>query len=285
MVIVNSVAEMKNLSLTYQMSGRKVSLVPTMGALHKGHLSLIDIARKNSDISVMSIFVNPTQFSPNEDFQKYPRVLDKDCMLAENAGCDVIFAPSALDMYPSNYSTYVSVEDITANLCGASRVNLFRGVATVVIKLFNIVNPQVAVFGQKDAQQLLVIKRMVRDLNMSIKIESAPIIREESGLAMSSRNRYLSNSELQQVPVIYKSLQLAHQLYNQGESNVCAIKKAINELIMQSPLLKPEYIELVDTVEIKPVDRLQSTTLVAIACRTLESNTRLIDNTVLGGSL
>ncbi len=285
MKIVKSSAEMKNLSLTYQMSGRTVSLVPTMGALHKGHLSLLEIARENSDISVMSIFVNPTQFGPHEDYQKYPRVFEQDCMLAQDAGCDIVFAPSVQDMYPPHYNTYVSVENITENLCGVNRPNLFRGVATVVLKLFNIVNPQIAIFGQKDAQQLLVIQRMVRDLNLSVKIDSAPIFREESGLAMSSRNAYLTAEEKMEVPRIYQSLKKAELLYNSGERNAAVIHESISEELGQSSLLKPEYIDLVDTVEIKPVEILKTTTLVAIACRTQQSGTRLIDNIVLGGSL
>lgn len=285
MKIVRSSAEMKNLSLTYQLSGRTIGLVPTMGALHQGHLSLLRIAKDHSDLTAMSIFVNPTQFGPTEDFQKYPRLFEKDCELAEKAGCDVIFAPSVEDMYPPHYNTYVSVENISSNLCGASRPNFFRGVATVVLKLFNIVNPQVAVFGQKDAQQLLVIRRMVRDLNLSVKIEAAPIIREESGLAMSSRNQYLSDVEKSAASLIYKGLCLAEQLYNNGERNVGVLKTAINSKIAKSSLLKPEYIEIVDTVEIKPVEEVRSTALVAVACRTLESSTRLIDNTVLGGAL
>lgn len=285
MKIVKSSAEMKNLSLTYQISGRTISLVPTMGALHNGHVSLLKIARENSDVSVMSIFVNPTQFGPNEDYQKYPRVFQQDCTMAEQAGCDIIFAPPVEDMYPPHYSTYVSVEKITENLCGISRPNFFRGVATVVLKLFNIVNPQIAVFGQKDAQQLLVIKRMVRDLNLSVKVDCAPIIREENGLAMSSRNAYLSIAEKMEASLIYKSLKHAELLYSQGERSAAVIRDAISKVLMQSSLLKPEYIELVDTVDIKSIDIMQSTTLVAIACRTLESGTRLIDNTVLGGLL
>lgn len=285
MKIVRSSAEMKNLSLTYQMSGRTVSLVPTMGALHKGHLSLLDIARKSSDISVMSIFVNPTQFAPNEDFNKYPRVFEKDCDLASKSGCDIIFAPSVEDMYPPHYSTYISVENITANLCGASRPNFFRGVATVVLKLFNIVNPQIAIFGQKDAQQLLVIKKMVRDLNLSVKIEAAPIIREENGLAMSSRNAYLTDAEKIGATLIGKSLKMVRELYNQGERNAAILKDIVRKELTSSSLLAPEYIEIVDTLEIKPIETLTSTSLVAIACRTQESGTRLIDNTVLGGTL
>ncbi len=285
MKIVKSSAEMKNLSLTYQKSGSTVSLVPTMGALHKGHLSLLKIAREVSDISVLSVFVNPTQFGPSEDYQKYPRVFQQDCILAEDAGCDIIFAPSLEDMYPPNYSTYVSVEKVAENLCGISRPNLFRGAATVVLKLLNIVNPQIAVFGQKDAQQLLVIRRMVKDLNLSVKIESAPIFREESGLAMSSRNSYLTAAEKLDAALIYKSLKKVEQLYNRGERNALVIGETIAETLRQTSLLKPEYVSIVDPVELKSLDILQSTALVAIACWTLESGTRLIDNIVLGGSL
>jgi pantoate--beta-alanine ligase len=175
MKIVKSPAEMKNLSMTMQRSGSSVGLVPTMGALHKGHVSLLDRIKDTCDFSVMSIFVNPVQFGPKEDFQKYPRPFDDDCEIAEKAGCDVIFAPSKEDMYPENYFTYVNVENITDGLCGASRPGHFRGVATVVLKFFNIVMPQIACFGQKDAQQVLVIKRMVHDLNLSVTIDVAPI--------------------------------------------------------------------------------------------------------------
>ncbi len=285
MKIIRSSAEMKNLSLTLQKSGRTIGLVPTMGALHRGHLSLVEIAKKNADIVVMSIFVNPTQFGPGEDFEKYPRLFESDCAKAENAGCDYVFAPAVEDMYPQHYSTYVSVEGITSALCGISRPNHFRGVATVVLKLFNIVNPQIAVFGQKDAQQVLVIKRMIHDLSCSVRVEVAPIIREDDGLAMSSRNVYLTANERRDVPNIYKSLSSIKEMFDNGERNVSVLKESLVRGLSCSPLIKPEYTEFVDTVDIRPLNTINTVTLVAVACRTTESNTRLIDNIVLGGSL
>jgi pantoate--beta-alanine ligase len=233
----------------------------------------------------MSIFVNPTQFGPTEDYQKYPRLFEQDCEMAKAAGCEVVFAPSVSDMYPQNYNTYVNVEKITDTLCGASRPGHFRGVATVVLKLFNIVNPQIAVFGQKDAQQVLTIKRMVRDLNCSDKIETAPIFRESDGLAMSSRNTYLTEVERKEAPLIYMSLKKAEELYFSGERNASVFKQIIADNLKHAVSFAPEYIELVDTLLLEPVSVLNSTTLVALACRMRESGTRLIDNSVLGGSL
>ncbi len=285
MKIVRSPAEMKNLSMTMQRSGSSVGLVPTMGALHKGHISLLDRINDTCDFSVMSIFVNPVQFGPKEDFQKYPRPFDADCELAEKAGCDVIFAPSKEDMYPENYCTYVNVEDITDGLCGTSRPGHFRGVATVVLKFFNIVMPQIACFGQKDAQQVLVIKRMVHDLNLSVTIDVAPIFREESGLAMSSRNVYLSGAERVDAPLIYKGLTDAAAQYSNGVTKSDTLKNTVTTAIGQSPLLEIEYVELVDTLKIKPVTSVTSAALIAVACRTKESRTRLIDNIVIGGTL
>ena len=286
MKIIRSISEMKIFSLTYQKSGKTVGLVPTMGALHNGHLSLIDIARSECDLTVMSIFVNPTQFGPNEDFKKYPRTFDMDCQKAEAAGCDIVFAPTDEEMYPSNYNTYISVENITDQLCGASRPGHFKGVATVVLKFFNIVMPQTAVFGQKDAQQLIVIKRMVQDLNLSIKIKAAPIIRESDGLAMSSRNVYLTNEERSEVPVIYSGLRKALSYFDNGEKNGSKLKDIIKtEYGKASHLLSIEYIEIVDLINIQPLENVSDKALIAVACRTKQSNTRLIDNIVAGGAL
>ena len=285
MKIVKSPAEMKNLSLTHQRGGRTVGLVPTMGALHQGHLSLLAIAKRDADLAVMSIFVNPTQFGPQEDFQEYPRSFEADCAKAEAAGCDIIFAPSVSDMYPQHYNTYVTVEGITETLCGKYRPGHFRGVTTVVLKLFNIVNPNVAVFGQKDAQQVLVLKRMIHDLNCSVKLQIAPVVREPDGLALSSRNLYLTSSERANAPLIYRGLSKASELYQNGERSVSVLYQVIYEEYSNSEMLEIEYIELVDIVELKPVTIITSPVLVAVACRTLESKTRLIDNIVLGGAL
>lgn len=285
MKIVRTVAEMKNLSCTFQKSGSSVGLVPSMGALHRGHMSLLERVNNMCDCSVMSIFVNPIQFGPKEDFSQYPRPFDKDCEMAEAAGCDVIFAPAKEEMYPQNYSTYVDVEDITARLCGASRPGHFRGVATVVLKLFNIVNPQVAVFGQKDAQQVLVLKRMARDLNLSVNIEVAPIIREEDGLALSSRNVYLTKDERAAAVTISSGIHIAEKLYNGGERSSKVLIEAVRNEIMSSGLLDTEYIDISDTVKLQPAETVLSKALLAVACRTKQSRTRLIDNCVLGGTL
>jgi len=276
---------MTNLSLTAQKSGRRVALVPTMGALHEGHLSLLKIASRHCDFMVMSVFVNPTQFGPKEDFSKYPRPFHNDCALAELAGCDCVFAPKPEEMYPENYNTYVSVENITGALCGASRPAHFKGVTTVVLKLFNIVSPQIAVFGQKDAQQVIVIKRMVQDLNMSLQLITAPIVRENDGLAMSSRNVYLSEDERGEAPLIYKSLMEAKALYDSGERGAQTIKKRVQSILETGRMIKSEYIEVADTVCISPLEKIDRPALMAIACRTNESGTRLIDNIILGGDL
>jgi pantoate--beta-alanine ligase len=284
--IIRTVSEMKNFSITYQKSGKTVGLVPTMGALHNGHLSLVDIAKSKSDLTVMSIFVNPTQFGPSEDFRKYPRTFDMDCEKAQAAGCDIVFAPTDKEMYPLHYNTYVSVENITDRLCGASRPGHFRGVATVVLKLFNIIMPQTAVFGQKDAQQVIVIKRMIHDLNLSIKIKAAPIIRDEDGLAMSSRNAYLTNDERREASIIYSGLRKALSDSNGGERNASKLKDTLKrEYEKIADILSVEYIEIVDLTNVQPLDIIPDTALIAVACRTKQSNTRLIDNIVVGGSL
>jgi len=195
MRVIETISDLKAIIRTQKNLGRVIGLVPTMGYLHEGHLSLVNMSRQNNDYTVMSIFVNPTQFGPNEDFDRYPRDLERDLKLAEAAGVDVVFAPSVKEMYPDGYKTYVNVEGITEVLCGKSRPGHFRGVTTIVTKLFNIVEPHRAYFGQKDAQQVAVIKKMVKDLNMNVEIITCPIVREEDGLAMSSRNVYLSPEE------------------------------------------------------------------------------------------
>lgn len=285
MKIVKSVAEMKNLSLTYHKCGQTIGFVPTMGALHEGHLSLLKIAGRNSDITVMSIFVNPTQFGPQEDFEKYPRVFEQDCAKALDVGCDVLFVPTVSQMYPDGFSTYVSVEGITSKLCGISRPSHFRGVTTVVLKFFNIVEPQIAVFGQKDAQQVLVIKRMVRDLNCPVKILTGPIIREPDGFAISSRNKYLTDKERSEVPQIFEGLKKIMENYDKGEKNAGALKEILLNKYHSLKHIKMEYADIVDFENLKPLEILNTPSLVAVACRTTESKTRLIDNIVLGGVL
>jgi pantoate--beta-alanine ligase len=281
MKIVKSIAEMKEYSSALKKEGKSVALVPTMGALHAGHLSLLGIARGLCDMSVMSVFVNPTQFGPTEDFNKYPRDLDKDCALAESAGCGCVFAPSADEMYPAGYGTYVNVGPVGDTLCGAARPGHFRGVATVVLKLFNIVTPDAAVFGAKDAQQAAVIKHAVSDLNLPVRIVTAPIIREPDGLAMSSRNAYLTPAERVQAVNISKSLFEAKTLFDKGERSAERIKERIVST-MDGGLIKTEYAEIVDPVTLHPLVNIERTALIAAACRTLESKTRLIDNIVVG---
>jgi pantoate--beta-alanine ligase len=256
-----------------------------MGALHAGHLSLLDIARGRADVCVMSIFVNPSQFGPKEDFGRYPRPFEKDCDLAQKAGCDILFAPQAGDMYPDCYRTYVSVTQIEDTLCGAARPGHFKGVATVVLKFLNIVQPHCAVFGQKDAQQFIILRRMVRDLNMGVEMVAGPIVREADGLAMSSRNAYLTSEERREAVFIYQGLCAARKLYDGGERKSETLRSAVHPAYGQAKLLRPEYVEIVDTVLLAPLTTITAKALVVTACRTATSNTRLIDNVVLGGDL
>ena len=285
MKIVTSPSEMKTLSLTFQKAGKRVGLVPTMGALHAGHLSLLKTAQQLCDVSVMSIFVNPAQFGPSEDLAKYPRPFAEDCRKAEENWCDVVFAPSEAGMYPAGYSTHVNVEKVTDRLCGANRPGHFRGVATVVLKLINIVMPQVAVFGQKDGQQCIVIRRMVADLNVPVKLVIAPTVRETDGLAMSSRNTYLTQDERSEAAQIHKGLADALALYESGERTAAVLCSAVRDACKDSATFSVEYIELVDAVTALPVSDVSGPALLAVAVRTRESKTRLIDNIVVGGSL
>ncbi|MCU0644574.1 MAG: pantoate--beta-alanine ligase [bacterium] len=276
MKIIVSVSDMHKQADRLRREGKIIGFVPTMGYLHEGHLSLIREAKKHSDIIVMSIFVNPTQFGPGEDFKDYPRDFDRDAMLAESAGCDIIFHPNVQEIYPENHKTYVEVEQITKVLCGASRPTHFRGVTTIVAKLFNIIKPHVAVFGQKDAQQAIVIKRMVQDLNFDLKILVAPIMREPDGLAMSSRNIYLTPEQRKEAAILYQSLMQAKQMIEQGERNADQIKAQIRSMIEQQPDAKIDYIEIVDTTNLNPVQQLEGEVLIALAVKI--GKPRLIDN-------
>jgi len=283
MKLIKSISEMKEYSSALKKDGKSIALVPTMGALHAGHLSLLTCARERCDISIMSIFVNPTQFGPKEDFAKYPRDLDKDRVLAESAGCGCVFAPSAAEMYPGGYGTYVDVGPIGDTLCGASRPGHFRGVATVVLKLFNIVSPDAAVFGAKDAQQVAVIKRVTEDLNLSVRIITAPIVRDPDGLAMSSRNAYLTPAERTQAANISKALSEAQKQFDAGERSAERIKERVVSIINGGGgLIKTEYAEIVDPVSLRPLANIEGAALIAVACRTSESGTRLIDNAAVG---
>ena len=279
MKIVKSIREMQKLSDELRCQGKKIGFVPTMGYLHEGHLSLLREAKKRCDVLVMSIFVNPTQFGPNEDFEQYPRDFDRDKNLAEKEGCDIIFYPEAKEMYPENYLTHVEVEKITTILCGASRPGHFRGVTTVVAKLFNAVKPHVAVFGQKDAQQAVVIKRMARDLNFDIDIVVAPIVREADGLAMSSRNIYLSPDERKQALVLNRSLAEAERLILSGEKSTTIIKKKMEEMINEQPDAKIDYVEILHPETLEFQTDIQSDVLIALAVKI--GRTRLIDNRIV----
>jgi pantoate--beta-alanine ligase len=285
MKIVRDILEMQNICTGLRLSRKKIGCVPTMGALHDGHLSLLHIARHQCDVLIVTLFVNPTQFDPKEDLQKYPRPFERDCEVAEKNGCDILFSPDTRDIYPDNYISYVVVENITKKLEGESRPGHFRGVTTIVLKLFNIIMPHLAVFGQKDAQQAIVLKRMVTDLNLPIELFIAPTIREKDGLALSSRNSYLTKRERAEVPLIYEGLHNAEQEHNRGELFAKKLVKHIRDTYKKTDLFKPEYIAIVDTENLEPVETISERTLIVVACRTKETNTRLIDNIILGGTL
>jgi pantoate--beta-alanine ligase len=260
-------------------SGKTIALVPTMGCLHEGHLALMREGRKHGDALIITIFVNPTQFGPGEDFQTYPRDLDRDVSLAESVGVDVIFVPEAEAMYDKAYQTYVDLDMLPKYLCGLSRPSHFRGVVTVVTKLFNIVRPDVAIFGQKDYQQLVIIRRMVRDLNFDIRIIGVPIVRESDGLAMSSRNTYLSEDERRSALSLVQSLQQAQSSVAQGIRDARQLVHAASELICSYPYTKIDYVSVCDPETLEDVNRIDGPTLMALAVRV--GKTRLIDNTIL----
>jgi len=279
MKVITEIAEMQRESDHLRSQGKKIGFVPTMGYLHEGHLSLVREARKHCDVVVMSIFVNPTQFGPNEDFEDYPRNFNRDAGLAKSAGCDIVFYPDAKAVYPDPYLTYVEVEKITRVLCGVSRPTHFRGVTTVVAKLFNMVKPHFAVFGQKDAQQAIVIKRLVKDLNFDIEIIVAPIIREKDGLAMSSRNTYLSPEHRAQAVILYQSLMAAKKMIDAGERHATVIRNRMKEMIEQQPDVIIDYIEIVDTTNLDYQTVLNGEVLIALAVKVGKS--RLIDNIII----
>ena len=277
MRIVTKSEDMQRLSIEYKRQGKTVGFVPTMGYLHEGHTSLINIAHKHADVVVVSIFVNPIQFGPSEDYDRYPRDIERDKEILEKMEVDVMFYPSVDDMYPKGFTTYVEVKGLSDKLCGRYRPGHFRGVTTVVAKLFNIVMPDVAVFGEKDAQQAIIIKRMVRDLNFPVKIIVGPTVREPDGLAMSSRNEYLTEEERKVAPAIYQSLLLAKSLVEQGERDTSKIIAAMQEFLSKYDRIKVEYIEIVDKEELNPIERLEKgEALIAIAAYL--GKARLIDN-------
>jgi pantoate--beta-alanine ligase len=285
MEIINRIPRMRSVARDMRAEGSRVGLVPTMGALHEGHLSLMTRAREMCDIVVASVFVNPTQFGPAEDYDRYPRDLASDAELAFAKGVDFIFAPTADDMYPDGFVTYATVEGLSERLEGASRPGHFRGVATVVNKLFNIVQPNFAFFGRKDAQQVIIIKRMVRDLAMDVEVVVGPIVREEDGLALSSRNVYLSPQERPSATVLRRALEKARAMYNGGENDAARLLAAIRAVVEAEPLARLDYVAITDTRRLEPVTTISSDEATLISMAVFFGKTRLIDNIVLNGEL
>ena len=276
MELVHKIEEVRSIVRSWKKEGLSVGLVPTMGYLHEGHQSLIKKAVEENDRVVVSIFVNPMQFGENEDLETYPRDLNKDSKLCEETGADLIFNPEAQEMYEKGFCSYVDMNGLTTELCGKSRPIHFRGVMTVVTKLFNIVTPNKAYFGMKDAQQLCVIKRMVKDLNMDIDIVGCPIIREKDGLAKSSRNTYLSEEERNAALILYKTISLGKELLISGERDVSILLDKMKENISKEQLAKIDYVEAVDLETVEKIDKIQGKVLVAMAVYI--GKTRLIDN-------
>ncbi len=279
MEVIKSIPEMKEKSLSFKKGGETIGFVPTMGYLHEGHLSLVRLARIKADKVVVSIFVNPLQFGPSEDYNIYPRDLERDLALLEKEGVDVVFIPDEKEMYPPDFQTYVEVTKLTQGLCGAYRPGHFRGVTTVVLKLFNIVKPDLAVFGEKDYQQLRVIQQMVKDLNLDVEIVSHPIVREESGLAMSSRNTYLSEEERHSAVALYQSLKMAERVIFEGERDAERVRTLIKDYLEKFPHNKVQYVEIVDPETLERVSEINGPVLIALAV--FVGSTRLIDNRLI----
>lgn len=279
MKTVNAIARMSTLVKMLRKEGKTIGFVPTMGYLHDGHLSLVKAARKHTDVVVMSVFVNPTQFDPKEDFEKYPRDPKRDETMAAQTGVDVIFCPTVKEMYPDGYSTYVTVEGVSRVMCGVSRPTHFRGVTTVVAKLFGIVKPDIAYFGQKDAQQAIIIRKMVSDLNMDIEIKVLPTVRERDGLAMSSRNTCLSDVERRDAAILNQALKRAESIVSAGEKKAAVIKEEMRKMIAEKPAAKIDYIAIVDPQGLKETETIGKEALIALAV--FFGKTRLIDNTMV----
>ena len=279
MEIITDPKEMQQRALAAKRSGQRIAFVPTMGYLHAGHLSLLQEGRKCGDLLVLSIFVNPTQFGPNEDLASYPRALERDCELARSAGTDLVFAPEVAALYPADASTWVNVEGLTEVLCGASRPGHFRGVTTVVTKLFNLVQPDVALFGCKDFQQLAVIKRMVRDLDMPVEIVGMPIVREADGLALSSRNVYLSPGQRQQALVLSRGIATARQLAAGGERDAGAVLEVVQSLVSGMPDARIDYLQICHQGTLQEQASIDGDSVLLLAV--FIGKTRLIDNSFL----
>ncbi len=276
MKVVTGVAGMKSLAAKWRAEGKKIGFVPTMGYLHEGHLSLVRESKKRADVTVVSIFVNPAQFGPTEDFKKYPRDLEKDSAYLEKGGVDCLFYPAAAEIYPPGYRTYVEVRGLQDRLCGKSRPGHFQGVATVVLKLFEIVGPDLAFFGAKDAQQVLIIGKMAVDLNLDTEVVTCPIVREPDGLALSSRNAYLSSEERKAALVLSISLRWAERAIAAGERDAAKVIAGIRAAIEAEPLARVDYVEAVDPVDLEPVAEIRGEVLIALAV--FIGSTRFIDN-------
>lgn len=272
-------AALRELRTSGQAGARNVGFVPTMGALHAGHRLLVQAARQRCDVVAASIFVNPTQFAPNEDFSRYPRTLEADCRMLEAEGVDLVFTPTADAMYPPGAATWIEVEGVSERLDGASRPGHFRGVATVVAKLFHIVQPDFAFFGQKDAVQVAVLQKMVRDLDLPVVLVVCPIVREPDGLALSSRNRYLSAEERQQALILSRALQAAAALAERGEHHAAELLAAMREILQEEPTVRVDYVAVVDPATLLPVETITAGALLAVAAYV--GSTRLIDNVLL----
>jgi pantoate--beta-alanine ligase len=283
MKILRTTREMQAFSESLRNKGKKIAFVPTMGYFHEGHLSLMQEGARFGDFLAISIYVNPTQFGPGEDLARYPRDFERDRSLAEGVGVDVIYYPENKEMYPEYYQTYVTVEAVTQNLCGISRPGHFRGVATVCAKLFNIVKPHVAIFGKKDFQQLVTIKRMVRDLNMDLEIIGMPIVREADGLAMSSRNVYLKENERDSALSLSRSLEIAKKMYESGITDASLILSEVKKFIEGHPYAAIDYMKICDTTTLGDIDRVDGNAVLALAVKI--NKTRLIDNYVFGDVL
>lgn len=279
MEIIYDIHLMQKRAEELRLAGKRIGFVPTMGFFHEGHLELMRVAKKHSDIVVVSIFVNPIQFGPSEDYNRYPKDIEGDKKKAEQVGVDILFIPRVEDMYPEGFQTKVCVERLTQHLCGLFRPGHFDGVTTVVTKLFNITKPHIAVFGEKDYQQLLVIKRMVADLNMDIEIISVPTVREPDGLAMSSRNSYLSPEERKSALSLKKAIDIAQQMVAKGETDTSVIKKKVKETISSYPFTKIQYVSICDPETLEELDKIEKQALLAMAV--FVGNARLIDNAIL----
>jgi pantoate--beta-alanine ligase len=279
MEIIETIEKTRKIIVKAKAAGKKIGFVPTMGALHEGHFSLIKAAKKQTDFVVVSIFVNPAQFGPGEDIDKYPRPFDEDVKACSNLGVDVVFAPTVVQMYPEKNLTWVNVEKLSEPLCGKSRPEHFRGVATVCAKLFNIVQPDLAFFGQKDAQQVIVVRRMAADLNMPLKIVVCPIVREKDGLAMSSRNKYLSAKERKDAALLYAALQEAELFIKAGVRKSSELKKEMEKILNISKQIKIDYISIVDAQTLDELKEAKGKVLIALAVKL--GAARLIDNIIL----